>query len=75
VTRAGSCTIQDGFYPLETLENGYYQADKYRKISSTPESIGELNQWREKLISEFSNDTYTHSVENLEYLVLPKRGA
>jgi hypothetical protein len=69
----GLWTVQDGFDPLEMLENveiRYRQHEKSHKIISTPESISELKLWRDQANSE---STYVVDVMPQTWL-LPDHG-
>jgi hypothetical protein len=69
--------VQDGFDPLETLESveiRYHQYYQCHKLISTPESIGELKNWRNALL-RYSN-IYLDETDaaSLKTLVLPRHG-
>jgi hypothetical protein len=77
VRYVGLWTVQDGFDPLETLEGveiKYHQYEQCHEIISTPESISELEKWRNRQGSYHSFDLYRARVATLEDLALPKHG-
>jgi hypothetical protein len=65
VKDVGLWMIQDGFDPLEMLENveiRYHQYKQCHKIIKTPESINELKQWLQEVDSENISALPTHGM-------------
>jgi hypothetical protein len=59
---------------LESVEIKYHQYEQCHKIISTPKSISELNNWRNRQLSDRNVRLYETDAEILEAMALPKHG-